>query len=330
MADIESGPGAPPRRFAAGLTNPITTGKPDTSLRHKWDVQVGKAVPLPPAELAGAGNFRVSIHGTKIHDAFIANINYNSPHIDGTWVDSRYFPDMIAIDVVRRGTWHFTRPRGRDRFAVPAGQFIARYNNSSWQFAVASHTTQKLMLPVAHLGPLIRKRPVLGPSESAEMRLLLAHVRMIDATLDDLSPAGVHAARNALVELTMGVLAQKTDGAEPLLAPALAQAAQDLANTHLTDPELSPAMLARELNVSVRTLQRAFAVTNESVTAYIRRQRLEQARHALITPHGRPSISELAAHFQFADSSHFIRTFKEFYGQTPAQYARSHGHTATP
>ncbi|WP_405563906.1 helix-turn-helix transcriptional regulator [Streptomyces phaeochromogenes] len=330
MADIETGPGTPSRRFSAGLTNPSATGEPDTSLRRRWDVQVGKTVPLPPAELASTGDFRVNIHGTKLHDAFIANISYNSTKIDGTWVDSRYFPDMIAIDVVRRGTWHFTRPRGRDRFAVPAGQFIARYNNSSWQFAVASHTTQKLMLPVAHLGPLIRRRPVLGSSGSAEMRLLLAHVRMIEATLDDLSPAGVHAARNALLELTMGVLTQKTDGDEPLFTPALAQAAQDLANIHLADPELSPVMLARELNVSVRTLQRAFAATNESVTAYIRRQRLEQARHALITPHGRPSISELAARLQFADSSHFIRTFKEFYGQTPAQYARSHGRTATP
>lgn len=72
------------------------------------------------------------------------------------------------------------------------------------------------------------------------MRLLLAHVRMIEATLDDLSPAGVHAARNAMLELTMGVLTRKTDGAEPLFAPALAQAAQDLANMHLADPELSP------------------------------------------------------------------------------------------
>ncbi|MFD3373854.1 helix-turn-helix domain-containing protein [Streptomyces sp. NPDC058697] len=330
MADMKSGPGATPRRFSAGLTNSSATRKPDTALRRRWDLQVGKTVPLPPAELADTGEFRVSIRGTKVYDAFIANISYNSTKTDGTWVNSRYFPDMIAIDVVRRGTWHFTRPRGRDRVAVPAGQFIARYNNSSWQFAVASHTTQKVMLPVAHLGPLIRKRPVLGSSGSAEMRLLLAHVRMIDATLDDLSPAGVHAARNALVELTMGVLTQKADGDEPLLAPALAQAAQELANTHLADLELSPAMLARELNVSVRTLQRAFAVTNESVTAYIRRQRLEQARHALITPHGRPSVSELAAHLQFADSSHFIRTFKECYGQTPAQYARSHGRTATP
>ncbi|WP_177324421.1 hypothetical protein [Streptomyces mirabilis] len=46
---------------------------------------------------------------------------------------------------------------------------------------------------------------------------------------------------------------------EPRLAPALAQAAKDLAKSHLADPELSPAMLARELNVSVRTLQRMFA-----------------------------------------------------------------------
>ena len=32
---------------------------------------------------------------------------------------------------------------------------------------------------------------------------------------------------------------------------------------------------------------------------------------------------ELAAHWQFADSSHFIRAFKKHYGRTPTDYARS-------
>jgi len=104
---------------------------------------------------------------------------------------------------------------------------------------------------------------------------------------------------------------------------ALAQVAKDLADNHLTDPELSGAMLARELNVSVRSLQRAFAAAGESVTAYIRQRRLEEARLALTTPSGRLSVSELAAHWQFADSSHFIRAFKKHYGRTPTDYARS-------
>ncbi|MDW6056915.1 helix-turn-helix domain-containing protein [Streptomyces sp. FXJ1.4098] len=107
---------------------------------------------------------------------------------------------------------------------------------------------------------------------------------MIHATIADLSPAGVHAAHSALIELAKAVARRRFDDVEPLLAPALAQAARDLANSHLTDAELSPTMLARELDVSIRTLQRAFAATGESLTAYIRHRRLEEARLALTAP----------------------------------------------
>ena len=63
------------------------------------------------------------------------------------------------------------------------------------------------------------------------------------------------------------------------------------------------------------------------MTTYIRDRRLEQARLVLIAGPGRPSVSELAAHWQFADSSHFIRAFRKRYGQTPTEYARSTGPT---
>ncbi|MER7640195.1 helix-turn-helix domain-containing protein [Streptomyces sp. NPDC126522] len=155
------------------------------------------------------------------------------------------------------------------------------------------------------------------------MRLPMGHARMIDDCLDGLSPAGARAARNALLELALGVLTQQVDGNEPQLAPALVQAAKDLVRGRLSDPELSPRMLARELNISVRTLHRAFAATDESVTTHIRHQRLEQARLALTGPVARPGVSELARFWQFADTSHFVRAFKKQYGQTPAQYARS-------
>lgn len=50
-----------------------------------------------------------------------------------------------------------------------------------------------------------------------------------------------------------------------------------------------------------------------------------KARLALVSPSGRLSISELAAHWQFADGSHFTRAFKKHYGQTPTECARSTG-----
>ncbi|MFI1485485.1 helix-turn-helix domain-containing protein [Streptomyces sp. NPDC020747] len=56
---------------------------------------------------------------------------------------------------------------------------------------------------------------------------------------------------------------------------------------------------------------------------------MEEARLALTTPSGRLSVSELAAHWQFADSRHFIRAFRKRYGRTPAEYARSTGPTGS-
>lgn len=101
----------------------------------------------------------------------------------------------------------------------------------------------------------------------------------------------------------------------------LVRAAHDLVDRLLTDPELTPALLAERLHVSLRTLHRAFASAGEPVAAFIRRRRLEEARGALGSA-TRRSVSEIAAHWQFSDTSHFIRTFRRRYGQTPAEYAR--------
>ncbi|WP_345437286.1 helix-turn-helix domain-containing protein [Actinoallomurus vinaceus] len=56
-----------------------------------------------------------------------------------------------------------------------------------------------------------------------------------------------------------------------------------------------------------------------------RRRRLERARMELAAPLRRPGVAEVAARWQFADSSHFIRAFKNQYGQTPAEFARANG-----
>lgn len=291
-------------------------------LRRGWDMQVGKAIPLPPSKPVGGGDYQVSIHHSKVQDAVIEDL-YSESIVGGTGGDFNHLNDRVVMHLVQRGEWRFARPRDRGNVAVPFNHFIVRHNDPSWQFEVEPRTTAKvLILPASELRPLIGDRPVMGPSDSAEVRLLMAHVGMVDATLNDLTPAGMLAARNSMIELVKGVLTRGIDGAEPQLAPALAQVAKDVVESRLADPDLSPPALARELHVSVRTLHRAFAVTEESVTAYIRRRRLEQARLELTAPAGRPSISELAARWRFADSSHFARAFKGQYGETPTEFVR--------
>jgi AraC-like DNA-binding protein len=311
------------RSFFVDVTAPSTARDGFDVFRREWEGQVGEPLPLPPLEPLGSGDFRVAVRASKVHDAVIADL-YGESMAGGTRGAAHHLDDRVLVHVMRRGEWRFVRPRDRGEATVPAGQFIVRHNGPPVRFETAPRTTAKvLILPASQLKPLTGDRLIVGPADSAEVRLLMAYAKTVDATLNELAPAGAQAARNALIELVKGVLTRGFDDVEPRLAPALAQAAKDLADSRLTDPDLSPSALARELNVSVRTLHRAFAAAGESVNAYIRRRRLEEARLELASPVGRPSISELAAHWRFADSSHFIRTFKKQYGHTPTAFVRA-------
>ncbi|MFE1855857.1 helix-turn-helix domain-containing protein [Streptomyces sp. NPDC059489] len=232
--------------------------------------------------------------------------------------------DQVRIWVMGRGGWTLDGTREHGQHTVTGGSFLLRYVGRPSDFRTAPHTEGKIVvLPADLLKPLIGARSVAGSADSAEVRLLVAHANMVHSTMSELGPAGVNAAHATLIELAKAVAKSRFDDVEPQIAPALAQAAKHLADSRLADPELSPAMLARELHVSVRTLERAFAMTGESVMSYVRRRRLEEARLALTPPSSLLSISELAAYWQFSDSSHFIRAFKKQYGQTPAEYGRS-------
>ena len=293
------------------------------AFRDGWETEIGDGFPLPTFSPATTRDFRVRSRATKVGDVAVTDLHGASAiRTEGPL---NGVEDQVRMYVVRSGSWSLGAPLARDEQTVPAGQFLIRHIGRPLHFETVPDTRAKvLVLPAATLRPLLGERQsVGGPADSAEVRLLVAHSNMIYETAADLGPAGVQAAHSTLIELAKAVARRRVDDTEPQLASALAQAAKDLAENHLTDPELSGAMLARELNVSVRSLQRAFAAAGESVTAYIRQRRLEEARLALATPSGRLSVSELAAHWQFADSSHFIRAFKKYYGRTPTDYARS-------
>jgi AraC family transcriptional activator of tynA and feaB len=304
-------PGAVPRGFDAFL--------------RRWETQIGDGFPRPAFSPVTTGDFRVKVRAARMHDAAIADLHVTSAIRIADALNGS--EDRVRMYLVRRGGWTLDGPPDRGQRTATAGQFLLGHvGRRPSHLEIAPHTTARILcLPAAVLRPLLGDRVISGPTDSAEMRLLTAHASMIHATMADLTPAGVQAARSALIELAKAVARGRFDDAEPRLAPALAQAAKDLADSHLADPGLSPAMLARELNVSVRTLQRSFAAAGEPLTAWIRRRRLEEARLALTAPSGRPSVSELAAHWQFADSSHFTQAFKKHYGRTPTDYARSTG-----
>ncbi|MFF9902480.1 helix-turn-helix domain-containing protein [Streptomyces olivaceus] len=284
---------------------------------REWRSRMGETFALAPFRRTTVSGFSARSRGYRVGDVMFNRFeNTAALRTAGRRVGAE---DHVRLWIVHRGTWRIGEPGGTEHTA-PAGRLLVQAGRLS-HFAAAPHSgTRVLVLPAAELRHS-RSRPASGPADTAEVRLLTAHATLVGRMLDGLGPAGADAARDTVAELARAAVGGGLDDVEPLLSPALAQAARDLADRRLTDPALSPGALARKLNVSTRTLQRAFAREGQSLSAYIRDRRLEEARRALVAPHRRMTVTEIAARWQFADGGHFARAFRRRYGRTPTDYA---------
>lgn len=90
---------------------------------------------------------------------------------------------------------------------------------------------------------------------------------------------------------------------------------------HLCDAKLDADDVARHLAVSVRHLNRIFEVHGCTVTQWIWRQRLAQAKARLADPtFSGLTVTEIALQWGFCTPSHFASMFKAHNGITPTDY----------
>ncbi|MCF6468528.1 helix-turn-helix domain-containing protein [Nonomuraea sp. MG754425] len=92
---------------------------------------------------------------------------------------------------------------------------------------------------------------------------------------------------------------------------------------HLGDPDLDPAVIAAHHHISVRTLHLLFQQRPETVSATIRRRRLERCLADLADPrlHDRP-IGEISVRSGFKTAAEFSRAFRAAYGISPRDHRR--------
>ncbi|MER7680708.1 helix-turn-helix transcriptional regulator [Streptomyces sp. NPDC096934] len=287
-----------------------------------WNDRMGDLYPLPEFSASTVEGFQGTMRSVALDDTAVNELWASSPV--STRAVGTYEHDQVRLYVGLCGAVSLHDPHDQHGDThVSAGTYFMHHVVTENHF----HTTPVIgarifIFPGDALRPLVAGKPRAGQATSPAAQILMAHTSMVQRTVSDLSPAGAHASRNALLELARGLVLDHFDDREPTFVPALAQSAKDLADTRLTDADLSPAAVAAQLHVSLRTLQRAFASLDESFSAYIRRRRLEEAAEALTVSGPRLSVSEAAALWHFTDSSHFIRAFKKQYHATPAQFAR--------
>jgi AraC-like DNA-binding protein len=300
---------------------PYDSPRREEILRREWDRQTGGLIPLPGLTFpsAAAGPFRI-----RLRYAQVGSIGVEEQYTDAvagiSGGSSGHFSGRVVTHVTRQGNWHFSSPR--DDIVVPPGFVCVRNNDLPWKFAVG-HGTKALALgiPAEELRRAVGDRAIVVPQSAPEARLLIGYVDVLRGAHRQLGQAGLDAALNAMSELFAGLLSRRVVD-DPVFSTALLKVARETVEARLLDPDLDPRSLAAVLNVSVRTLYRAFAAADMSVMAYVRSRRLERAHHELTSSGGQMSVSEAAARWHFADSSHFIRAFKRLYGETPAESAR--------
>ena len=88
--------------------------------------------------------------------------------------------------------------------------------------------------------------------------------------------------------------------------------------THLQDPPLGPASIARTYAMSVRALHALFEDAETSVAGLVRGERLARCLEDLERPNA-GSVTEIAFRWGFCDAAHFSRVFKRAFGATPSE-----------
>ncbi|WP_107657446.1 helix-turn-helix domain-containing protein [Nocardia suismassiliense] len=166
------------------------------------------------------------------------------------------------------------------------------------------------------------------PQRSPLHRLVARHIVLTAESADPLeSDPGAPVLGDACAEMVRALLISTAayGGEDGTVLPAdiLLSQISDYVHRRLSDPDLSPAGIARAHHISMRHLYKVCARAGLSLEQWIITQRLERARSDLARLDTRDhSIAAIANRHGFRHPSHFTRRFRAAYGVTPNAWRR--------
>ena len=247
--------------------------------------------------------------------------------------------DLSILWFVKRGRLGFTNQCG-NRVANP-GDFAITRSMSPFFIecqtdAEGVHETLHVTVPThilrAHIPHDFSSGVFMTAdrSDSAQPEIARAELAIAENLLTQVFAAddalGEDSAR-LLVETALAIIGNAVR-ADAEAAPArLSIADRRLADVlrfievHLSDPQLSTAMVARGCGISPRYLSFLLRLKGTSFSGLVWEQRLEKARNWLLASDPRDiSISEIAYGVGFKSPAHFSRMFKRVFKQNPREF----------
>ncbi|RSS33542.1 helix-turn-helix domain-containing protein [Streptomyces sp. WAC08241] len=240
--------------------------------------------------------------------------------------------DFVVVKLLHRGGARVEQD-ARDNAVRPGQLFVYDMARPVRLTLPEPFETKSLVLPRAVLGldesdlSRITASP-LGPETPVGGLLAPFLSRLVDAAEVCPEPAGELVARNVVDLLT--VLADERRGVDAQDSPSGARVLRARIrahiDTHLADPDLTPATVARAHHISVRYLHKLFEGEGDGVTVgrWIQRRRLEECRRMLARRDGAGiTVAGVAHRWGFSSPSHFGRVFRAAYGVSPADWRES-------
>ena len=229
--------------------------------------------------------------------------------------------DLISVVITGAGRFQMEGVHGGHRCAVHGGAILESRSASAlhslddsrgWTICMERASLEPLLSGIAP--PLQRCLP----SDDPALRLLDGYVGTLFALERDCDPtlATLH-----LRDLALNALGVRGD-VQALVRERGVHAARqtavlDAIRRRAGEPGLDPAQVAQATGLSVRYLHRLLEPTGRSFSQHLLEQRLARASERLRDPTCRLSIADIARSCGFADISHFNRSFRRAFGDTP-------------
>ncbi|MEV6406615.1 helix-turn-helix domain-containing protein [Streptomyces bobili] len=233
---------------------------------------------------------------------------------------------------------HGTLGASQNNQEIAAGPFALCVIDTSRPFTVTAgedgrtHTGIGLEIPKALL-PLTSNRvdllfPSRIPAQQGIAALFAQFLRQLSSDTTSYTPADGPRIATVVVDLLSSLFAHIADDDRSLTPESrrrtLTLRIRAFIRQHLHDPLLTPPVIAAAHHISVSYLHRLFQDEEDTVAAFVRRQRLERARHDLSDPAQRTiPVHEVAARWGFTHQAAFSRTFRSVYGVSPRGYRQA-------
>lgn len=262
----------------------------------------------------------------KVGEAGLVELRASPYRVERSEADIADAPgDSICIyQQLGGGGWFGGLPG--DDFAIDSGSFATSYTDLPYRTAPlggAGFHLRILKIPAAHVPAPARQLRGLTAKTFADGTL----APLVTSCFTDLiegTAAGDHAAPQvqALAQLALierGIVNRNSRRGQYALRIGRLSQARRLIGRHMANPELSPAMVANLLGVSVRHMHMLFEMAERSFSQTVTEARLSHSRRLLVEAPER-LIADIAFASGFESLATFYRAFNTAFGMAPGDF----------